>query len=118
MTTLVIENSNLNSKAIFENCDNVSKVRLVGVDWTLEDFTLLDRIYTLVGQDENGYNTEHGIIAGIIRMTSAKESVVNEYKKKFVGLDFVVDTYLEEDLLRTDFGEAITTDKGEALLLT
>lgn len=118
MTTLVIENSNLNSKNILESCDKLTKIRLIGIDWTLEDFMLLDRIYNMIGQDENGYNTQHGVIAGTIRMSSAKESVINEYKKKFIGLDFIVDNFENEDLLRTDFGEVITTNKGEALLLT
>lgn len=118
MTTLVIENSNLDSKDILESCDKLTKIRLTGIDWTIGDFTLLDRIYDMIGQDENGYNTTHGIIAGTIRMVSAKESVVNEYKKKFIGLNFIVDTFEDEDLLRTDFAEVITTDKGEALLLT
>lgn len=118
MTTLVLENANLDSKSIFESCTKLTKLRLTGIDWTLEDFSLLDRAYDLIGQDEAGYNTQHGVLAGTIRMSTAKESIVNTYKKKFIGLNFIVDTYEDEDMLMTDFGEAITTNKGEVILLT
>ena len=117
MSTIVIENCNIDSKSIFEN-SNPTKVRFIGVDWFLDDFSLLDRIYNLIGQDENGYNTDHGVISGKIRMTNQLESVVNEYKKKFIGVEFIVDPWAVEDAIRTDDGVTITTDKGEVFLYT
>ena len=91
-------------------------MRLIGVDWTLSDFDILDTIYNLLGVDENGNNTPHGVIAGVIRIESAKESVVNEYKRKFVGLDFIVGAYDDENYIATDYGEAITTHDDKVLL--
>lgn len=117
MTTLVIENCNIDSLSLLRNT-NPNKVRITGIDWNLEDFTLLDRVYALTGVDENGYNTEHGVIAGTIRMSNVKESIVNEYKKKFVGITFVVSQYADEDVIRTDAGDVITTNDGKALLMT
>lgn len=117
MTTLVIENSSVNAFEILQSC-NPNKVRITGIDWTLEDFSLLDEIYDLTGVDENGYNTEHGVLAGTVRMSNVKESVVNEYKKKFVGINFVVDVFADEDLIRTDAGDVITDSSGNALLMT
>ena len=117
MTTLVIENCNINSLSILNN-STPNKVRITGIDWSLEDFSLLDRVYNLSGVDENGYNLEHGVIAGTIRMSGVKESIVNEYKNKFVGINFVVDNYAEEDVIRTDGGVVVTTNDGKALLMT
>lgn len=117
ITTLVLENTNLDSLDLFIK-NPITKVRLIGVDWALEDFTLLDQIYALTGQDEIGNNTSHGIVAGTIRMSNVKESVVNEYRKKFIGLDFIVEPYALEDYISTDFGQAITTHDGFALLYT
>ena len=51
-------------------------------------------------------------------MTGVKESVVNQYKQKFVGLNFIVDNYAAENYIATDFGEAITTNDGKVLLYT
>lgn len=117
ISTLILENTNLDTKQLFES-NPVTKVRLIGVDWTLEDFSILDYIYTLVGSDEQGNNVEHGVIAGKVRISNVKESICNEYRDRFVGLEFIVDNYADEDYIYTDFGEAITTDKGEALLYT
>lgn len=117
ISTLILENTNLDAKAIFQ-ANPVTKVRITGIDWTLSDFTLLDDIYALIGSDENGNNTAHGILAGTIRMENAKESVINEYKEKFVGINFIVDTYADEDYICTDFGEVITTHDNKALLYT
>lgn len=117
MTTLVIENCNIDSLSILNN-SSPNKVRITGIDWSLEDFSLLDRVYNLTGVDENGYNIEHGVIAGTIRMSNVKESVINEYKKKFVGINFVVDNYADEDVIRTDGGIVVTTNDGKALLMT
>lgn len=115
ISTLILENTNLNALELFED-NPVTKVRIIGIDWTLEDFTLLDTIYDLLGVDENGNNTPHGVLGGIVRMSNVKESVVNEYKKKFVGLEFIVDSYADEDYICTDFGEVITTNDGKVLL--
>ena len=117
ISTLVLENTNLDAQDLLED-NPVTKVRITGIDWTLEDFTLLDSIYALIGVDENGNNTAHGVLAGTIRMSNVKESVVNEYKQKFVGINFIVDTYADEDYIATDFGEAITTNDNKVLLYT
>ena len=117
ISTLVLENTNLDAKTIFL-ANPVTKVRIIGIDWTLTNFDILDNIYSLIGSDENGNNTPHGIIAGTIRMESAKESIVNEYKKKFVGLEFIISSYENENYIATDFGEAITTNDGKVLLYT
>jgi hypothetical protein len=115
ISTLILENTNLNAQNLLAS-NPVTKVRITGIDWTLSDFTILDTIYALVGSDENGNNLPHGVLAGTIRMTTAKESVVNEYKQKFVGINFIIDTYADEDYICTDFGEAIMTNDNKALL--
>ena len=117
ITTLILENTNLDAKTIF-NGNPVTKVRITGIDWTLTDFDILDDIYALIGSDENGNNLPHGVLAGTIRMASAKESIINEYKKKFVGVNFIIGSYIDEDYICTDFGEAITTHDNKALLYT
>ena len=117
IATLVLENTNLDAKSIFL-ANPVTKVRITGIDWTLLDFDILDEIYALIGVDENGNNTPHGVLAGTIRIDHAKESVINEYKKMFVGLIFIVGSYDDENYIATDFGEAITTHDNKVLLYT
>lgn len=117
ISTLILENTNLDAKSIFL-ANPVTKVRIIGIDWTLTDLDILDDIYNLIGVDENGNNTTHGILGGTIRIDHAKESVINEYKKMFVGLTFIVGSYDDENYIATDFGEAITTHDNKVLLYT
>ena len=91
---------------------------MIGVDWTLENFTVLDYIYELIGSDENGNNTEHGIISGIVRMSNVKKSDLISYQTKFRDIEFIIEPYADEDYIRTDFGEVITTSTGIPILLT
>lgn len=115
ISTLILENTNLNALELFLN-NPVTKVRIVGIDWTLDSFDLLDTIYNMLGSDENGNNLPHGVLGGIVRMSNVRESEVQEYQKKFIGVEFIISGYLEEDYICTDFGEVITTNDGAALL--
>ena len=117
ISTLILENTNLDALELFEN-NPVTKVRILGIDWTLDDFTILDEIYDILGSDENGNNLPHGVLGGIVRMEGVKESVVNEYKQKFIGVEFIVTNYADEDYIATDFGEAIITSDNKVLLYT
>ena len=119
MTTLVLENTNLDSKAILLESPNVAKLRLRGINWTLTDFELLDFIYeNLTGVDDQGYDTEKAVLEGTITMDGVLESVMNTYKSKFIGINFKLINPLQEDSIRTDDGYTITTNDGYALLYT
>ena len=119
MTTLVLENTNLDSKAILLESPNVAKLRLRGINWTLTDFELLDFIYeNLTGVDDQGYDTEKAVLEGTITMDGVLESVMNTYKSKFIGINFKLINPLQEDTIRTDDGYTITTNDGYALLFT
>ena len=65
---------------------NVAKLRLTGINWTLQSFDILDFIYeNLSGVDEQGLDTEKAILQGTITMDGVLESVMNTYKSKFMG---------------------------------
>ena len=117
ITTLVLENTNLDTQDIFESAPNVAKLRLVGINWTLQSFDLLDFIYeNLTGIDEQGYDTEKAVLQGTITMDGVLESVMNTYKSKFMGITFRIINPLDEDAIRTDDGKIITTNTGLAFL--
>jgi len=117
VSTLILENTNLDSKSIFLN-NPVTKVRITGVDWTVTDFSILDTIYNLIGSDENGNNTPHGVLAGIVRINKAKASTIEKYQAQFPDIQFIVNTYLDEDVICTNLGEIILTDDNKKLVYT
>lgn len=117
INTLVLENTNLDSLNILQSSPNVAKLRLTGINWTLQSFDILDFIYeNLSGVDEQGLDTEKAILQGTITMDGVLESVMNTYKSKFMGITFRIINPLDEDAIRTDDGKIITTNTGVAFL--
>ena len=50
--------------AIADSAENLERVRLIEVDWTLADSSTLLRLAKIGGIDENGLNTEQAVITG------------------------------------------------------
>lgn len=93
VSTLVLENTNLDSADIFEDCTNLTRVRLVGVNWEMNDTDLLDAVYALQGIDENGYTTEHGVLTGTVTLHGQySTATLNGYYAKFPSVNFVLDS--------------------------
>lgn len=93
VSTLVLENINLDSEEIFNACTNLTRVRLVGVNWEMNDTDLLDAVYALQGIDENGYTTEHGVLTGTITLHGQySTTTLNGYYAKFPSVNFILDT--------------------------
>lgn len=93
ITTLVLENTNLNSKTIYEACTNIERVRLINVNWELNNTDLLDDIYSKGGIDASGYNTEHGIVTGnVILHGQYTEQELDALYAEFPNINFTLDS--------------------------
>ena len=65
LTTLVVENCDtVDALSILDVAQNLSRVRITGVDWKLNDASLLMRLANMSGVDSNGNNTTTAVIAG------------------------------------------------------
>lgn len=60
-------------------CTNLNRVRLTGVDWQLDDTSLLDRLLKMTGLDENGYNTDHSVVEGSVHVPIMRERQLAEF---------------------------------------
>lgn len=93
VTTLVLENTNADSQSIYEDCVNVERVRLVGVEWELNNTDLLDSVYAKAGIDASGYNTDHGVLTGtVILHGQYSGATLDDYYAKFPNVTFVLDS--------------------------
>ena len=75
ISTLRIENTpTIDSLAMLHAIQANSRVRLVGVDWTIntpsEVFALMDKLDTFRGLDENGNNLDNAVVSGVIHIDS------------------------------------------------
>ena len=65
ITTAIIENCDTIDSAILLNkATKLNRARIIGVNWSLENTTLLDRLYKMGGLDKNGYNVDKSVVTG------------------------------------------------------
>ena len=91
VTTLRIENTPLvDTKAIFDAMAAGSRIRIIGFDWTLNSAEALmafcNKLDTMRGLDENGNNTDHAQMQGIIRVDSIAISQLAAIQNRYPGI--------------------------------
>ena len=97
LTTLTVENCNtVNLVTILDNAANINRVRIVGVDWSLEDTSLLERLYALKGIDKNGYNVDQSILTGKVHVPVIRQQQLLDYQTAWSDLEIVADTIIEQ----------------------
>ena len=119
LTTLTVENCNtVDVKEILRQASNVNRVRITGVDWTLEDTSLLDRIYNMTGLDKDGYNTDRSILAGKVHVPVIRQQQLHDYQTAWSDLEITFDTMIAQFAVtfKNDDGTVLEVqhvDKGE-----
>lgn len=119
ISTLILENCNVvDCKGLIEKSKNANRVRITGINWQLDDTTLLDRIYSMKGIDRNGYNTDQSILAGSVHVPVMREKKLAEYQEAWADLDITYNTLVEQFTIvfKNDDGTVLDTqyvDKGE-----
>ena len=111
VSTLRIENTPvIDTMAALNSIKADSRVRLVGVDWTIntsgEVLTLMDKLDTFRGLDENGGNLDNAVISGVIHVDSLTFDELTEMNRRYpnITIDYrvikvKVRFYNEETLL-------------------
>ena len=119
LTTLTIENCNtIDLLIILNSAPNINRVRIVGVDWSLEDASLLERLYAMKGIDKNGYNADQSVLTGKVHVPVIRQQQLYEYQNVWSDLEIVADTIIEQfavTFMNTDGNvlEVQYVDKGE-----
>lgn len=119
LTTLTIENcSTIDVINIFELAPNINRVRITGIDWTLTDCDLLDRIYDMSGIDKNGYNITQSVLAGHVHVPIMRQQQLADYNAAWSDLEITYDTLIEQFTVtfKNDDGTVLDVqyiDKGE-----
>lgn len=119
LTTLTVENCNtVDLLTVLNNASNINRVRIIGIDWSLEDTTLLERLYTMKGIDKNGYNTDQSILTGKVHVPVIRQQQLYDYQEAWSDLEVTFDTMIEQyavTFMNTDGNilEVQYVDKGE-----
>ena len=108
LTNLTIDGYDYISTIVMENCDvidckdilnkspKVNRVRILGIDWQLEDTNLLDRLYKMTGIDKNGYNTDQSVLTGKVHVPVMREKKLAEYRTAWPDLEITYNTLITQ----------------------
>lgn len=97
ISTIVIENCDtVDVKNLLEKAVNANRLRITGVDWKLNDTTLLDKIYGLAGLDKNGYNVDQSVLAGTAHVPVIKQQQLHNYQMAWPDFELTYDTLIEQ----------------------
>ena len=96
LSRLVAEYSELDLIDLINNSPNLRQVRLVGIDWTLSDATLLERLYGLAGVTNTGANSDKSVLSGKVHVPVIRQQQLYEYRAAWSDLDIVADTIIEQ----------------------
>lgn len=97
LTTLIVENcGTVDVKDFFTETPNINRVRITGINWTLENTDLLDRIYNMSGIDKNGYNISQSVLAGSVHVPVMREKLLSDYTTAWPDLEITYDTLVQQ----------------------
>ena len=97
LTTITVENcSTIDLIDIFDSAGNINRVRIIGVNWRLDDTDLLERIYSMKGIDKDGYNTEQSILTGKVYVPVIRQQKLYEYQAVWPDLEISYETMIEQ----------------------
>lgn len=96
LSKLIAENSQLDLIELINNAPNLRQVRLTGIDWNLEDTTLLEHLYGLAGVTNTGANTDQSVLAGEVYVPTIKQQKLNEYNAVWPDLTIRYSTLIEQ----------------------
>ena len=110
ITTMIIENCDtIDCAELLNKTPKTNRVRIIGIDWNLDDSTLLDRLYKMGGLDKNGYNTDQSVVTGKVHVPAMKEKILAQYKEAWSDLEITYNTLVAQ------YTVTFTNDNGDIL---
>lgn len=95
LTTLRVENTTgIDTFNIALNAGLLNRVRLVNVDWTVDDETdlnaLIQKLKTCGGLDENGANVDNAVLSGMVSLDAISAELLEDIQNNFPNLLVIV----------------------------
>lgn len=110
ITTAIIENCDtIDSVDLLNKATKLNRARIIGVNWSLENTTLLDRLYKMGGLDKNGYNVDQSIVTGSVHVPVMKEKLLAQYHEAWPDLEITYNTLVQQ------FTVTFKNDNGDIL---
>ena len=113
---------NIDSLALINAAKNLTRLRMLGIDWELAETTLLNKLLKLMGLDENDRNLDVSVLTGEVYISGqVREKELSDYDAAWDNLEVTYDannlvtqylvTYVNADDAKTVLYEAYV-DRG------
>ena len=114
LQTLIVENTPfINTYNIVNSANKLNTTRLIGINWdesyNLADTTIFDRLLTLRGIDNDGYETLVSVIAGAAYVPVMREKLLAQYNEAWPDLELTYNTLVQQ------FTVTFKNDNGDIL---
>ena len=97
LSYLVVENTPaINTYEYVTQSQNLTNVRLLGINWTLSDADILDRLLTISGIDGSGYNTSISVLSGKVTVPVVREQSLYNYQDAWPDLEISYETMINQ----------------------
>lgn len=117
LSTLRFEDTpGLDSLAIVNAATALTRLRLIGIDWTLAETAVLNRLLRIMGMSETGSNTAQSVLAGQAYVSgSVRNHELEEYSTAWPNLDV---SYEAGNLIEQFLVTYVNADAGHTVLYT
>ena len=97
LTKFVVENcTTVDLLDIINRAPNLNRIRVMGVDWNIEDTGILKRLYDIAGVDKNGYNTDRSVVGGRVHVPVIREQELYEYRSAWPDLEIIFESMINQ----------------------
>ena len=97
LEVLTVENCGvINTKNVVSGASALENLRLLGISWTLDSTSLLDRIYNLGGLDDAGLPSEKAVLTGRVHVPVMRQRNLDNYNAAWPNLTVNYDTMTEQ----------------------
>lgn len=86
----------VDTRDIVDKAQNVSRVRLTGIEWRLESVDLLKRLYNLRGLDAGGNDTDRSVLTGQVHIERALQSELARFHAAWPLLEITCEEEVPE----------------------
>lgn len=101
LQTLIVENTPfINTYEVVNSADKLNTLRLIGMSWNedyqIEDTSILNRLLTLRGVGNDGYETSVSVLSGDFYAYLVKQKELENYVKAWKDLEITYGTLIEQ----------------------
>lgn len=101
LQTLIVENTPfINTYEVVNSADKLNTLRLIGMSWNedyqIEDTSILNRLLTLRGVGNDGYETSVSVLSGDFYAYLVKQKELENYVKAWKDLEITYGTLVEQ----------------------